>query len=110
MQPAARTRARTLTSASFPPRLDARTVGRTLPYSQHNSCRGRRFVTVRTLHSAGNRQLTKQIYSTCMRVLMLITAIAACGQPATPARVVSSTVLASNVLRADYAGSKACAD
>ncbi|HEY5947984.1 MAG TPA: cytochrome c3 family protein [Kofleriaceae bacterium] len=37
--------------------------------------------------------------------------VAACGRPASPARVTpSGQVIASNILRGDYAGSKACSD
>ncbi|HEX5064439.1 MAG TPA: cytochrome c3 family protein [Kofleriaceae bacterium] len=46
-----------------------------------------------------------------MRWLALALVLAACGRPASPARVTpSGDVIASNMLRGDYAGSKACSD
>jgi predicted CXXCH cytochrome family protein len=45
------------------------------------------------------------------RAVLVFVAIAACGQPAAPPRNAQGrAVIASNVLRADYAGSSACAD
>ncbi len=46
-----------------------------------------------------------------MRWIALALLLAACGRPASPARIApSGGVIASNIVRADYAGSKACSD
>jgi predicted CXXCH cytochrome family protein len=52
-------------------------------------------------------------YATGVRLLALLVIVTACGSPPAPAPVVALQAkgpIASNVLRADYAGSAACAD